>query len=333
MLLMCVNTPVYDIENEEVLQENLLPGYMKNHFSNQTVFKKWLKLRYSSNTNTLARQLKGIVFGQGNRIVIDRETRAFGLSDGYWLKDKNVQITFEELSPYYNPFWTGDGMYSSGAIPTLYVGGYLTKKWINAQWLYKVENIIEVECSRLCRLSGIPCAEIHLATENINLRLNMGIMPLELDHNNLLSVELMSRGIFVKNFTSPEIMLEQADMSGFFDEDNYDNKAILDVFGLDGFKMIVVDAIFGNGDRHLGNFGFLRQASTGEYLGMSPLYDFDHALDSKNCPDMLMNEVLTLCSNIEYKETARKIADTVAKHTINNIFEERARWLIKQLRE
>ena len=29
MLLMCKNTPVYDIDNEKILNTNLLPGLMK----------------------------------------------------------------------------------------------------------------------------------------------------------------------------------------------------------------------------------------------------------------------------------------------------------------
>ena len=43
--------------------------------------------------------------------------------------------------------------------------------------------------------------------------------------------------------------------------------------------MIIIDAVIGNGDRHAGNFGWLRNTDTGEYVSMAPLYDFDHALD------------------------------------------------------
>lgn len=37
--------------------------------------------------------------------------------------------------------------------------------------------------------------------------------------------------------------------------------------------MIIIDAVIGNGDRHAGNFGWLRNTDTGEYVSMAPLYD------------------------------------------------------------
>ena len=134
-ILMCKNVPVYDIDNHKVLCNNLLPGYMQVYSQDRNAFKTWLKLRYSSNTNSLARQLKGITFGQGNRVTINRETHAFSLSDCYWIKESNDTRTFEHLSPYYVDFWKGKGVYTGGAIPTLYVPGYISKQWINSSIL------------------------------------------------------------------------------------------------------------------------------------------------------------------------------------------------------
>ena len=41
--------------------------------------------------------------------------------------------------------------------------------------------------------------------------------------------------------------------------------------------MLTADAVIGNRDRHLGNFGFIRQAETGVLIGMAPLFDFGFA--------------------------------------------------------
>lgn len=38
-------------------------------------------------------------------------------------------------------------------------------------------------------------------------------------------------------------------------------------------NMITADSIIGNDDRHLGNFGFLRDVNTGEIIGFAPLFD------------------------------------------------------------
>lgn len=46
-------------------------------------------------------------------------------------------------------------------------------------------------------------------------------------------------------------------------------------------SMITADHILGNDDRHLGNFGFLRDASTGKILGFAPLFDSGSAYGGK----------------------------------------------------
>lgn len=42
-------------------------------------------------------------------------------------------------------------------------------------------------------------------------------------------------------------------------------------------RMILVDMLIGNQDRHLGNFGFLRDVKTGSLTGFAPLFDFGGA--------------------------------------------------------
>ena len=86
MMLMCKNTPVYDIEKEKTLNYNLLPGLMQQKGADNHTFTKWMKYRYSSGTNTIARKLKGITFGQGARMRINRETRALSFMDCFWSK-------------------------------------------------------------------------------------------------------------------------------------------------------------------------------------------------------------------------------------------------------
>ena len=100
MMLMCKNTPVYDIEKEKTLNYNLLPGLMQQKGADNHTFTKWMKYRYSSGTNMIARKLKGITFGQGARMRINRETRALSFIDCYWTKAEDDSICFEEISPY-----------------------------------------------------------------------------------------------------------------------------------------------------------------------------------------------------------------------------------------
>lgn len=303
-ILYLKNIPVYDIENQRLLNKECAPGLLQKNASNES-FKQWLKYRYSANTNSFARVLKGVTFGQGNRVLIDKSTSILSLSDCYWIP--NEEMEFEYCSPYFVDFWKGNTEYKGGSIPTLYANGFLSKCWISSTELFKKGDTvkIEIECSRLVRLCNISCAEV-------------------LDDED---------GIIVKNFTSSHVMLESADMSGKIDPDDFDENTIIELFGLDGFRMIIIDAIFGNGDRHAGNFGFLRSADTGEYLSMAPLYDFDHALDATGEKDRLLLDAIDIANaNEEYQKEAIHISNSIVKETINDVFRKRAICVLKQCR-
>lgn len=301
-ILLCKNIPIYNVDMDTTLNEKLLPGYMKVYSKDYERFSKWLKLRYSSNTNTLAHKLKGIVFGQGNRKRINRETQALSLIDCYWIKQESDPIKFEDISPYYRPFWDGTGDYAEQSATTLYVPGYLNKCWVDSQRLYKFggeSTLIEASCLHLCQKCGIPAAKAEILPD-------------------------MS-GIAVYNITSPQYMLEQADQSGLLDPDDFDTPDILRLFGDRGYEMILIDAIVGNGDRHAGNFGWIRSSDTGEYVSMSPLYDFDHAFDSTRESDILTSEAISLArKNKSYFNIALRVTRIVKSIDTHLLFKVRA---------
>lgn len=310
-ILYCKNTPVLNIDTNEILKKALLPGYIREYGNNPNAFKAWLKLRYSSNTNTLARQLKGITFGQGNRVRINKETRALSLSECYWIKSDSDSTVFEQVSPYYAPFWTGltNEEYESGkAVPTLYTPGYLSKQWINSKTLYKVgkETLIEKACTDLCEACEIPVEHIEICPNGM--------------------------GILVSNITTPDLMLEQADQSGLIDPDDFDGNTIVSNFGLAGYQMFLIDAIVGNGDRHAGNFGWLRDSNTGAYLGLAPLYDFDHALDAKSTNDILIQEAIEISKQSqEFMCRGQQILNVTLSLNTHKIFKQRALVIKQQL--
>lgn len=310
MLLMCKDKIVYDIDRDKVVNYNLLPGYMLNRINNPYTFKYWLKLRYSSNTNTLARMLKGVVFGQGNRVLIDNKTHILSLSDCYWVKEDNSNLFFKDISPYYNDFWKGRGEYSEngGAIPTLYVSGFLPKEWVSSEYLYKYGNNlnIEVEVCNLCKMCNISVCDI----------------------------ELIHGGVRVKNFTNPNVMLEQADESGIIDPDDFTESDIIEKLGLVGAQIVIIDAIIGNGDRHAGNFGWLRDSNTGRYIGSAPLYDFDHALDSRLDMDrLIIDAVSAIKKNGYYIQELKRICSIVDSIDTNKIFKKRSKSMLILLSE
>ena len=293
MILYLKNIPVYNIDNNILLDKQRAPGILQKYPSNET-FSNWLLTRYSSNTNAFARTTL-------SRTDLNKETHIFNLSDCYWISDDNT-ISFESASPYLN----NDKDYTT---PTLYTNGYLTKRWVSSTQLLKCgSNVeIEIECSRVLRLCNIPSPKVtHYKKDTI----------------------------IVENFTSKDIMFEAADVSGKLNPDNFNEADILKLFHLKGFHMILTDAIFGNGDRHAGNFGYLRDANTGEYLSMAPLYDFDHALDAKGTTDNLLLDAIDISkSNKQYQQEAIRISTIIANETSNEVFRKRASYILNYLKE
>ena len=59
--------------------------------------------------------------------------------------------------------------------------------------------------------------------------------------------------------------------------------------------MIVLDYIIANEDRHLNNFGALRNAETLQWLGMAPIYDSGSSLGYDKMPAQMRSEREVVC--------------------------------------
>lgn len=60
-------------------------------------------------------------------------------------------------------------------------------------------------------------------------------------------------------------------------------------------RMIVLDYIIANEDRHLNNFGALRNAETLEWIGMAPIYDSGSSLGYDKMPSQIYSEKEVAC--------------------------------------
>ena len=246
LFLMCKDTPVYNISENTILDENLAPGSIVRQTAS---FDEWLRTRYSVGSNTSARRLMLRAFGadKHNDSTL-RATRALSLSDCYWIKRQSEAVSFNDVSPYFNDEWDGNGTFKGGSISTLFVNGAADKRWINSQTLLKVGSFKEIEAYRLCDELGIKYDT---------------------------KVELSDDGLLVTNFTSPNRFLESMEQSGFVQEGENAREKAVALFGEQAVALFVVDYLVEHDDRHWGNYGFMRNSDTGEYEGMSPYYDFD----------------------------------------------------------
>ena len=180
-ILMCKNRQVYNIDTECVYYPELLPGYMQACPCSLT-FKHWFALRYSSDTNAVAEHLRSVSFGRKNRSEIDTATHALSLSDAYWIAKSGNTTEFEQISPYYQPFWAGNGLYENCSIPTLYVNGFLTKEWVSATELRKYGEAakIEKECADICKMADIPVVSISELADGSGIAVNLSTQILRI---------------------------------------------------------------------------------------------------------------------------------------------------------
>jgi hypothetical protein len=91
----------------------------------------------------------------------------------------------------------------------------------------------------------------------------------------------------------------------------------------DYIRMIFMDTICANPDRHTNNFGLLRDIKTGELIGFAPNYDNNMALISRGYPsklgakDMLIslfNELIEECP--KYKSYIPEITEEMVRDVI-----------------
>ena len=248
VFLMCKDVPVYNVTQNIILNEDLLPGCM---LSATMTYSQWMKTRYSASTNVSSRRLMLRAFGTDNHNLTLKVTRALSLSDCYWLKQQNEEVFFSEVTPYLNKEWDGSGIFKGGSISTLFVNGASDKRWIDSNTLLKVNSYKELEPYTLCGELGL--------------------------QDYAACASMSKEGLIVTNFTSTDCFLESMEQSGFVGEEDNPLEKAIEFFEERTVALLVIDYLVEHDDRHFGNLGFMRDANIGKYLGMACYYDFDWA--------------------------------------------------------
>jgi hypothetical protein len=212
-----------------------------------------MKSRYSAGSNVSARRLMLKAFGSDNHENAIEITRTLSLSDCYWLKRQNEDVCFNDITPYLHKEWDGTGEFKGGSISTIFVNGAADKRWLDSKLLLKIKSFKEYEPYALCSALGL---------------------------DNVSKAEMSDEGILLTNFTSIDYFLESMEQSGSSGEKDNPREKAVEIFGEPAVALFVVDYLVEHDDRHWGNYGFLRDSNTGEYLSMAPYYDFDWAWSS-----------------------------------------------------
>ena len=241
----------------------------------------WLENRKASKHNSHLRKIMkecGCDTAEG----FIRITHAASINDTFWVKSENEDITWGQISFYRNPFdktvsklaFEGLGLYGakfSSTVPELSTEGSFRKCWVRESngeiFLYK-------RGSSGARNAGLePYCEV-LAAELAQKILGHDAVPYELVH---LHGELASKCQLFTNEDHGYVPISR------FNINQNSPDALIKFYAQIGSedifrKMIVLDSLTFNVDRHAGNHGVLIDNNTQIPIRMAPIFDLNMAM-------------------------------------------------------
>lgn len=205
--------------------------------------------------------------------------RCLSLTDTFWMKRADEELTWDDVSLYRNPFddviariaFDGTGMYGRANSPTspeFATSGSFAKCWVRED------------------------GEISLLKRGSIGYANAGFEP----YSEVLAANLLSAAridhvpysiVRFHGALASKCPLFTSEAVGFVSAHRFFNRPF-DVDDMLAFcakhnaeesfrEMVVMDAVMANVDRHAGNYGFLVDNATGDVLCMAPLFDHNMA--------------------------------------------------------
>ena len=292
-----VFTNIYDVYNIEYAPYILKPFYSKEEFNNnsfRTNLSKWFQKRgipsWRDKLDLLLNRLNVTVPSE----LLDK---AFGLSlsDQYWLKPYNSNILYEDINFFDNDFNYAPFMEASLSLntnnilsgeslktPNNTTDGMLKKAWViedKVRYLLKggykneiLQPFNEVLASMICD------------------RLNFAHVPYELDiYKNMV---VSKCPCFITKDTefipAHQIINNMERHNNKEDYEEYikllENKGIKDAREKIE-NMYILDFLIMNEDRHLNNFGIIRDVNSLEWLDVAPIFDNGQSLNIQDFND------------------------------------------------
>lgn len=303
----------------EVLSKALLPIYLLNTGN----VEKWLETRaidcHRANSRLLKKALR---LTEKDDVTTVVSVNAVTITDNYWIKPLDSDLTYADVR-FDNDYFSNlalTGSYDSfnkaanskhTRTPELTNIGSYEKCWKLADgnwWMYKKANHEEM------------FSELFIYKLGVVLGFNMAEYE-------------RGRGyIKTKDFTdNAKVNFESAysfmgDNEDYIDNVNALRKLCPGSIG-DYVKMLFLDTICANPDRHTFNYGILRNTDTGEIIGLAPNFDNNMALISKGYPknikrknDLLIklfNELMNYDSSL--KQYIPKLSADVVKALITSV--------------
>ena len=294
--LMHKNTEVAEMELDEATGFilKITAVYAPDHLPVGIAFKKGIADRAAMNEWWTDRSIPASRSGVRNALehleISNTKmllVRCFGLSlsDQYWIKPQNTEITWEQINFFDNDFSEdiGDVLFGQAknlegfdfSSPDNTSDGCLKKRWkiINGKRclikggsnLERQQPFNEVIATKIMERLGIPHVPYELLWDNSE--------PYSVCEDFVTSdTELVAAWRIIqtqKKGNSTSVYQHFVNCCEDLGVKNI-------VPALD--RMIVLDYIIANEDRHLNNFGLIRNAETLEWIGFAPIYDSGSSL-------------------------------------------------------
>lgn len=315
--IMSRDTAVAEWKNNNftVFNKKLLPMYLARTGN----VEHWLEIRaidfHRANSRLLKKALRIIEKDDISTVI---GVNAVTITDSYWVKTPDSSLTYDNVR-FDNDYFSNlalRGTYDSfnramnsksNKTPELTNTGSFEKCWKlhNGEWwMYKKANHNE------------QFSEIFIYEFGKALGMNMAVYVRG------------DRCVKTKDFTGNAAVNFEPAFNFMDDNENY-----VDVVGKlreiapelirDYVKMIFLDTIVANPDRHTFNFGILRDVETGKIIGFAPNFDNNMALIARGYPNNIKrkNDVLVKLFHelTDYDQSFREMLPEVSENIIISI--------------
>lgn len=267
---------VYENDNLTILNPDLAPHYLVRTHD----VEGWLSERAIDSHRPNSRLLKkALRLAQKDDASTVISVNAATITDTYWVKDKNSTQTYDDIR--FNDDYFAElaltGSYDSfnkvafsdsKRTPELTNIGSYEKCWrlIDNQWfMYKTSNDNEMFSELFAYVLG--------------KKLNM----------NMAEYKASDGCVVTKDFTNNASVIFEPMHSYVGDEEDYSYN--LDIIKRlcteaveDYVRMVFLDTVIANPDRHTYNYGFIRGVDNGKIIGLAPNFDNNLSLISRGYP-------------------------------------------------
>ena len=314
--ILSENTVVAVWQNNEldVVNENLLPLYLRKIQNADT----WLETRAIDSHRANSRLLKkALRLTEKDDISTVIHVNGATITDNYWIREIGSELTYDDVKFEDDYFSTLalKGNYDSfnraanskrSKTPELTNVGSFEKCWKlrdGKWWMYKKANHEEM------------FSELFIYELGRELGMNMAIYE---------------RGDgYIKSLDFTDSASVNFEPASTFMGDNEEYSDVVKALEKicpnaipDYVKLIFLDTICVNPDRHTNNFGLLRDVKSGEFLGLAPNYDNNMALIARGYPTKIGNKdvLITMFNELmEEYPTFRSYIPQVTEETVRKI--------------